>query len=77
MSRSGGLRDLGAAQRSALGGIEANGSLYTRTVPGLGTYRVTALDGGGRPVLTGLPMDDVQDMIRGLVVVEGWSRPPA
>ncbi|WP_406365154.1 ATP-binding protein [Streptomyces sp. NBC_00645] len=71
VSGSGGLRDLGAAQRSALAGIEADGSLHTRTVPGLGTYRVTALDGGGRPVLTGLPMDDVQDMIRGLIVVEG------
>ncbi|MET9898669.1 ATP-binding protein [Streptomyces sp. NPDC006446] len=71
VSGSGGLRDLGAAQRSALAGIEADGSLHTRTVPGLGAYRVTALDGGGRPVLTGLPMDDVQDLIRGLVVVEG------
>jgi signal transduction histidine kinase len=39
-------------------------------VPGLGTYRVTALSGSGHAVLTGLPMDDVQDMIRGLVVVE-------
>lgn len=71
VSRSGAPRDLGAAQRSALAGIEADGSLHTRTVPGLGTYRVTALDGGGRTVLTALPMDDVQDMIRGLTVVEG------
>jgi signal transduction histidine kinase len=30
-------------------------------VPGLGTYRVTALDASGVRVLTGLPMDDVQD----------------
>ncbi|MGW7605741.1 sensor histidine kinase [Streptomyces sp. NPDC054766] len=71
VSRSGAPRDLGAAQRSTLAGIEVDGSLHTRTVPGLGTYRVTALDGGGRPVLTALPMDDVQDMIRGLTVVEG------
>ncbi|MFD5625018.1 sensor histidine kinase [Streptomyces sp. NPDC127072] len=61
---------LTAAQRAALGGITADGSLHTRTVPGLGTYRVTALQTDGNPVLTGLPMDDVQDMIRRLVVVE-------
>ncbi|MFC7263887.1 sensor histidine kinase [Streptomyces lutosisoli] len=71
VSRAGGLETLTAAQRAALSGIEADGSLHTRTVPGLGTYRVTALDGGGeQAVMTGLPMDDVQDMIRGLVVVE-------
>ncbi|MCX4904759.1 ATP-binding protein [Streptomyces sp. NBC_00878] len=63
-------RDLSAAQRAVLAGIPADGSLHTRTVPGLGTYRVTALSGSGHAVLTGLPMDDVQDMIRGLVVVE-------
>ncbi|MFI0962562.1 sensor histidine kinase [Streptomyces sp. NPDC021080] len=67
--RSGGPHDLGAAQRSALGGIETDGSPRTRTVPGLGTYRVAAL-GGERPVLAALPMDDVQDALRGLAVVE-------
>ena len=63
-------RNLGAAQRAALDGIEADGSLHTRTVPGLGTYRVTALADGGQAVLTGLPMDGVRDMIRSLIVVE-------
>ncbi|WP_043678293.1 sensor histidine kinase [Streptomyces xylophagus] len=63
-------RTLGAAQRTALAGITPDGSKHTRTVPGLGTYRITALDSNGVRVLTGLPMDDVQDMIRGLVVVE-------
>ncbi|WP_371663211.1 sensor histidine kinase [Streptomyces sp. NBC_00280] len=66
-------RDLTPAQRSALAGIKADGSMHTRTVPGLGTYRITAVGGSaenGVRVLTGLPMDDVQDMIRGLVVVE-------
>jgi signal transduction histidine kinase len=63
-------RNLSAAQRAALDGIEADGSLYTRTVPGLGTYRVTALADSGQAVLTGLPMDGVRDMIRDLVVVE-------
>ncbi|WP_369249811.1 sensor histidine kinase [Streptomyces sp. R41] len=67
---AGGPEALTSAQRAALDGIKADGSLHTRTLPGLGTYRVTALDGGGRPVLTALPMNDVQDMIRGLVMVE-------
>ncbi|WP_406333570.1 sensor histidine kinase [Streptomyces sp. NBC_00203] len=71
VSRAGGLEALTARQRAAFSGIEADGSLHTRSVPGLGTYRVTALEGGGRPVLTALPMDDVQDMISGLVMVEG------
>ncbi|MFE7070342.1 sensor histidine kinase [Streptomyces sp. NPDC057620] len=61
---------LTAAQRAALDGIPTDGSLHTRTIPGLGTYRVTAIAGDGVPVLTGLPMDDVQDMIGGLVLIE-------
>ncbi|NNN29845.1 HAMP domain-containing protein [Streptomyces sp. S3(2020)] len=61
---------LTAAQRAALDGITTDGSLHTRTVPGLGTYRVTAIGGDGVPVLAGLPMHDVQRMIDGLVVVE-------
>ncbi|MFD5817378.1 sensor histidine kinase [Streptomyces sp. NPDC127038] len=68
--RSGGPRDLGAAQRSALAAVGTDSSPRTRAVPGLGTYRVAVLDGGGRPVLTALPMDDVQDALRGLAVVE-------
>ncbi|MGA6219507.1 sensor histidine kinase [Streptomyces umbrinus] len=63
-------RNLNAAQRAALDGIEADGSLHTRTVPGLGTYRVTALADSGQAVLTGLPMDGVRHMIRDLVVIE-------
>ncbi|MEV6192286.1 ATP-binding protein [Streptomyces sp. NPDC051920] len=70
VSRSGEPRGLRAAQRGALAGIEPDGSPHTRTVPGLGVYRVAALDGGGRPVLTALPMDGVQDAVRGLAVVE-------
>ncbi|WP_200308752.1 sensor histidine kinase [Streptomyces adelaidensis] len=61
---------LTAAQRAALAGITADGTLHTRTIPGLGTYRVTAVSGDGALVLTGLPMDDVQDTIRELVVTE-------
>ncbi|MET7700041.1 ATP-binding protein [Streptomyces sp. NPDC005485] len=61
---------LTAAQRAALAGITTDGTLHTRSLPGLGTYRVTALGGDGVPVLTGLPMDDVQELIGRLVVVE-------
>ncbi|MFD3613954.1 ATP-binding protein [Streptomyces sp. NPDC058676] len=61
---------LTTAQRTALEGIGTDGSKHTRSVPGLGTYRVTALDNDGVRVLTGLPMGDVQRMISGLVVVE-------
>ncbi|MFJ7967549.1 sensor histidine kinase [Streptomyces sp. NPDC096324] len=70
VTRSGGPRALRAAQRSALAGIEPDGTPHTRTVPGLGAYRALALDGGGRPVLTALPMGGVQEAVRGLAVVE-------
>ncbi|MFI6013412.1 ATP-binding protein [Streptomyces sp. NPDC051243] len=63
-------RHLTAAQRAALADIATDGSRHTRTVPGLGTYRVTALDSDGVRVLTGLPMDDVQHMISDLAAVE-------
>ncbi|MDQ0584024.1 sensor histidine kinase [Streptomyces rishiriensis] len=63
-------QNLTETQIATLRGIEADGGLYTRTVPGLGTYRFTVLGNNGVRVLTGLPMDDVQDMISGLVVVE-------
>ncbi|MFC8514725.1 ATP-binding protein [Streptomyces sp. NPDC057257] len=63
-------QNLTTAQRAPLNGIAADGSKHTVTVPGLGTYRVTALDSNGIRVLTGLPMDDVQHMISGLVMVE-------
>ncbi|WTJ01059.1 HAMP domain-containing histidine kinase [Streptomyces sp. NBC_00723] len=63
-------QNLTETQISALKGIATDGGLHTRAVPGLGTYRFTALDNNGVRVLTGLPMDDVQDMIGGLVVVE-------
>ncbi|MFF0079575.1 sensor histidine kinase [Streptomyces canus] len=63
-------RDLSTGQRTALAGIRADGAMHTRTVPGLGTYRVTVLVSGGVRVLAGLPMDDVQDMISGLVMIE-------
>ncbi|MFJ5838338.1 sensor histidine kinase [Streptomyces shenzhenensis] len=63
-------RDLTGVQRAALGGIAADGSPHTRTVPGLGTYRLLALDAAGIRVLTGLPMDDVLATLRDLVTAE-------
>ncbi|MEU9454320.1 ATP-binding protein [Streptomyces sp. NPDC048277] len=61
---------LTTAQTAALKGMAQDGSTHTRQVPGLGTYRVTALNASGIRVLAGLPMDDVLDTISGLVEVE-------
>ncbi|MFJ3801516.1 ATP-binding protein [Streptomyces sp. NPDC090088] len=61
---------LTTAQTAALQGMAQDGSTHTRQVPGLGTYRVTALNASGIRVLAGLPMDDVLDTIGGLVAVE-------
>ncbi|MEU6308426.1 sensor histidine kinase [Streptomyces chartreusis] len=63
-------RALTDAQRTALAGVATDGSTHTATVPDLGTYRITVARSGGIRVLAGLPMDDVQDMISGMVVVE-------
>ncbi|WP_020133805.1 sensor histidine kinase [Streptomyces sp. 351MFTsu5.1] len=63
-------RDLDAAQRAALTGLRADGSQHTRTVPGLGAYRLTVLRSGGVQVMTGLPTADVENMIGQLVLVE-------
>ncbi|MEU6377329.1 HAMP domain-containing sensor histidine kinase [Streptomyces sp. NPDC046909] len=70
VSQNGRQTVLSAAQRAALDGISADGSLHTRTIPGLGTYRLTAIGGDGIPVLAGLPMGNVQRMMNGLVVAE-------
>ena len=66
----GGLRVLSAAQRAALGGLTANGSLRTRVVPDLGEYRLTALKVDGDSVIAGLPMADVERMTNRLMVAE-------
>ncbi|MEV0634094.1 ATP-binding protein [Streptomyces sp. NPDC050619] len=70
VTRDGGARALTARQRASLAGVEADGSPHNRTIPGLGTYRVSALDADGSLVLTGLPMGEVQDMLRHLIAVE-------
>ena len=63
-------RALTTAQSAALAGIAPDGSKHTRSVPGLGTYRVAAVESGGSRVLAGLPMDDVQHLISTLVAAE-------
>ncbi|MFJ9815500.1 ATP-binding protein [Streptomyces sp. NPDC101151] len=70
VTREAAPRTLTAVQRDSLTGIRADGSVHTRTVPGLGAYRVAALDAGGTRVLAGLPMDDVRDTLRRLVEIE-------
>ncbi|EKX60110.1 HAMP domain-containing histidine kinase [Streptomyces ipomoeae] len=70
VTEDGDRRTLTAAQRAALSGVTEDGTLHTRTIPGLGTYRVTAVSGDGAPVLAGLPMDAVQDAIHQLIVTE-------
>ncbi|MFI7016042.1 sensor histidine kinase [Streptomyces sp. NPDC050164] len=63
-------RSLTPGQRTALRGLAPDGTPHTRTVPGLGTYRVTGLDAGGVRVLAGHPLSDVQEMTHRLAVVE-------
>ncbi|OPG10975.1 sensor histidine kinase [Streptomyces sp. GKU 895] len=70
VTEDGHQRTLTAAQRAALDGIAPDGTLHTRTVPGLGTYRVTAIGGDGVPVLAGLPTAGIQRVLDRLVVVE-------
>ncbi|WP_308029926.1 hypothetical protein [Streptomyces sp. CoH27] len=61
---------LTVAQRGALTGVPDDGSVHTRTVPGLGTYRLTALDASGIRVLAGLPQDDVRHTLAQLTRIE-------
>ncbi|WP_309055569.1 ATP-binding protein, partial [Streptomyces sp.] len=61
---------LTAAQRAALAGLAADGALHTRTVPGLGTYRVTVVAGEAAPLLAGLPTDHVRDTVGRMAVTE-------
>ncbi|MEU1406049.1 HAMP domain-containing sensor histidine kinase [Streptomyces sp. NPDC005728] len=70
VTRDAAPRPLTTVQRAAFTGIRADGSLHTRTVPGLGTYRFTALDASGIRVLTGLPMDGVRATLGRLAEIE-------
>nr|WP_206442266.1 HAMP domain-containing sensor histidine kinase [Streptomyces boncukensis] len=75
-------RQLTAAQTEKLGSVPLDGEEHTVELPGLGTYRATAVqdqgqDRGqdqdrdqGRTYVVGIPTDSVQDMINTLIVVE-------
>ena len=66
----GGLQALTAAQTAALADVPADGALHTRTVPGLGDYRVAHLTSDSLPVLAGLPLDAQQELINKLIAAE-------
>ncbi|MGW7524435.1 HAMP domain-containing sensor histidine kinase [Streptomyces sp. NPDC054783] len=68
--RDAGPAPLTAAQRAALAGVPDDGGAHTRAVPGLGTYRVTALDASGSRFLAGLPLGDVRHTFDALVRIE-------
>jgi two-component system OmpR family sensor kinase len=65
-----GLQTLTAAQTAALAAVPADGAVHTRTIPGLGAYRVVRLADTSVPVLTGLPLAAEHDFIDKLVAAE-------
>jgi two-component system, OmpR family, sensor kinase len=67
---TGGLRPLSTGQEAVLAKIPANGHPYTRTLPGLGDYRLVATMSGGEEVITGLPMSDVYAARNLLIAIE-------
>ncbi|MFE2427547.1 sensor histidine kinase [Streptomyces sp. NPDC059373] len=66
----GGPQTLTAAQSAALAAVPADGAVHTRTIPGLGAYRVVRLADTSRPVLAGLPLAAEQEFIDKLVAAE-------
>ncbi|AZP17524.1 sensor histidine kinase [Streptomyces aquilus] len=70
ITEDGGRQVLTAAQRAALAGVTEAGTLSTRTIPGLGTYRLTVASGDGPAVLAGLPAAEVKDTVHDLVAAE-------
>ncbi|MER6063833.1 hypothetical protein ABT167_22135 [Streptomyces sp. NPDC001792] len=79
LGRDEGSCPLTPVQRAAVGGVPGDGAAYSRTVPGLGSCRVTALDGSGIRVLAGLPVDGVRRTLGGPVRIEAavMTRPAA
>jgi two-component system OmpR family sensor kinase len=62
---------LTAEQQAAVTAVPADGTVQTRTVPGLGDYRLTAhTDGNGDVVVAGLPLAGVEDTVGRLVMLE-------
>ncbi len=68
---TGSLRELTAAQQAVLAALPVNGHAYTRTLPGLGDYRLVATaTSSGDVSITGLPMSDVYAARNLLIAVE-------
>jgi two-component system OmpR family sensor kinase len=65
------VQELTAAQRAVLASIPTDGTVQTRTIEGLGSYRLTARAApDGDVVVAGLPMGQVTDTVEQLVLVE-------
>jgi two-component system OmpR family sensor kinase len=65
------VRQLTAAQAAVLAGIPTDGTAQTRTIQGLGTYRLSARSAPDSDVVVaGLPMGEVADTVEQLVLVE-------
>jgi two-component system OmpR family sensor kinase len=65
------VQELTAAQRAVLATVDVDGRAQTRTIEGLGTYRLAARGTpDGDVVVAGLPMNAVNDTVAQLVLVE-------
>ncbi|MFJ7996939.1 sensor histidine kinase [Streptomyces sp. NPDC096310] len=63
-------KDLTSAQSAALATVVRDSEPHTVTLPGLGDYRVTYIEGPRGDFLVGVPLRDVQDNLSILVLVE-------
>ncbi|MFE3742251.1 sensor histidine kinase [Streptomyces sp. NPDC059134] len=63
-------KDLTSAQSAALATVVRDSEPHTVTLPGLGDYRVTYIEGPRGDFLVGVPLKDVQDNLNILVLVE-------
>ncbi|MFJ2216631.1 sensor histidine kinase [Streptomyces sp. NPDC101062] len=63
-------KDLTSAQSAGLATVARDSKPHTVTLPGLGDYRVTYIEGPKGDFLVGVPLKDVQDNLNILVLVE-------
>ncbi|MEU2506036.1 ATP-binding protein [Streptomyces sp. NPDC007863] len=65
------VRELDAAQESALAAVPRDGRAHTVDLPGgLGSYRVVHTEGAHGAFLTGIPLTEVENALSTLVLVE-------
>jgi two-component system OmpR family sensor kinase len=55
---------------TALGEVPVDGEPHTVTLPGLGNYRVLAVDAGRTELVTGLPTNDAEDTVASMLGLE-------